>query len=51
MFTSKILFTKRDDITCSNLVTDAVHVFYIGELKVFADTKAHVMKAVMMNDD
>jgi hypothetical protein len=51
MFTSKILFTKRDDITCSNLVTDAVHVFHIGELKVFANTKAHVMKAVMMNDD
>ena len=34
-----------------NINLHAVHVFHIGELKVFANTKAHVMKAVMMNDD
>jgi hypothetical protein len=42
---------KGNDVTCRNLVTDVVYVFYVGELKIFVGTKEQAMEAAMLDDD
>ena len=40
-----------NDLTCRNLVTDVVYVFYVGELKIFVGTNEQAMEAAMLDDD
>jgi hypothetical protein len=42
---------KGNDVTCRNLVTDVVYVFYVGELKIFVATKEQATEAAMLDDD
>ena len=42
---------KGNDVTCRNLVTDVVYVFYVGELKIFVGTKEQATEAAMLDDD